>query len=166
MALKELYWPGDGAGEPPPVSTLYLRSLATGAGLGLLFYLNTGSPVSFAFLPFSFRLTKQQRQRLNAIIKGIPERLWLSFLLFWLIWSPDYTKARAAVRAVAIRPDLNGRHMWGKIGTLAQQANDGENLYRHQLACVEFGAVPHRKKHVRNLALELAYYALKTPPRF
>ena len=90
------------------------------------------------------------------------ERLWLLFRLILLLFSPSYAKARRAVRETAVTPHMRDKQTWGMFwSTHSSQPGLQENLSRHLLATDKFGPVPFALRHLRNVSLELAYFALK-----
>jgi hypothetical protein len=149
QALHEIFWPGDGVGPaPPPPGQGYTNAAVIGCFV--------------PYVPLSRRTRKVILQRWNAVLRWVPERIWLLWRLYKLVYSPDYTRAMDAVRLVARTPGMREQKMWGEIGQrLYVVPGARENFYRRLKAEELYGTYQHRKRHEMNTALEIAYLTLK-----
>ena len=149
QALHEIYWPGDGAAPPPPPPSQGYSSAAVIGCFAL-------------YLPLSRRARKVLTQRWNALLRYVPERVWLLYRLVRLIFSPEYARAQTAVRLTARYPGMRDKAMWSEIGQrLYVVPGARENFFRRLKAEELYGTYDQRQRHVMNAAIELAYYTLK-----
>lgn len=136
--------------------------LAAIAGVPMPLALATVAQATTRERPWWQRLEKRCWQWSTPYRKRIPDRWWLLWRLARLLWSPEFERARQAVRQVAVTPGMRESRMWGAIGNRAGATPGlGENVFRHLLALEHYGPVAPRQGHVRDAALELAYLALK-----
>jgi hypothetical protein len=105
---------------------------------------------------------KWLRRWLRRLERALPERLWLTWRLLRLVWSPTYALARSAVRQAATAEGFRDKGGWAQVAQrMGRVAGVSENVWRHLAAVESFGQVPVRTGHLRGAALELAYLALK-----
>jgi hypothetical protein len=171
QALHEHFWPGDGVGPEPPAPSQPGYAGWEGAviAMAVLFAVSVWHPPSavlFAtLLPIKTERAwpKWLRRLGRRVERALPEVLWLLWQVARLAFSPEYARARAAVRGVAtIAGFRSDRAAWADLGRRASRAAGyGENIYRHMAAVEAFGETPHKAGHARNACLELAYLALK-----
>lgn len=171
QALHSIYWPGDGVEQETPVApTGYMwGSVIAGLAWWLAAIAGVPMPVVMATVvetsrerTLGQRLVKRFWQWSTPYRKQIPDRWWLLLRLVRLLWSPEFERAREAVRAVATTPGMREKRMWAAVfGKANTVPGVGENLVRHLAAVDQFGGVRSRQGHVRSAALELAYLALK-----
>jgi hypothetical protein len=171
QALHEHFWPGDGVGPapPPPSQPGYAGWEGAVVATLLLFALSAFHPASAVVAATLFPLhagrvwPKWLRRLGRRLERAVPEALWLLWQLARLLFSPEYARARAAVRQAATRAGFaSDRAAWADLGRRASKvAGYGEIVYRHMAAVEAFGATPHKAAHARNACLELAYLALK-----
>lgn len=172
QALQSIYWPGDGQVNAVPVTTTQYPAwqaavtagalvLAAIAGMPMPLAVATVTQASGERTPLE-RLVKRGWQVSTPLRRRVPDRWWLLLRLVRVLWSPEFDRARAAVRQVAVTPGMRESRMWGAIGQRAGAVPGvGENVFRHLLALEHYGAAPGRQGHVRDTALQLAYLALK-----
>jgi hypothetical protein len=148
QAFHSFYWAGDGAAPPPVTNQGYTNAAVIGC---------------FAlYLPISRRTRKVITQRWNALLRYIPERVWLLWRLARLIFSPEFARAQEAVRLTARTPGMRDKKIWSEIGQrLYVVPGARENFYRRLKAEELYGTYEPRQRHTMNAAIELAYYALK-----
>ena len=164
-----LFWPGDGVVNATPAApATYPTWQAVVTTAVVLLAVLGGLPVGMAVVvplptplrPLHARLCKRLRQTLNRYRWLIPGRLWLLWRVWRLTGTDEFRSADTLVREVARTPGLR-RTQTDVFSKMGQRGGETENYYRHVLVTEAFCTRGPRRAHVRNLAVELAYTALK-----
>lgn len=167
QCFQAMYWPGDGVlnGTPPANPGQYPAWQAAVVCGSLLLIAFGGAPVSMAAVMVIPRAWSQALYRRSvAWWRLVPVRVRLFIAVMRVIWSPAFATAMTSVKTVASGTLGNARepNVWGPLGNrMGATPGVGENVWRHLQATEQYGPVPVRQRHARNLALELAFYGLK-----
>jgi hypothetical protein len=160
QCMQAMYWPGDGLVNnvpPPQTGWQSIAAVAAGAGLAIFLVLCLGTPYALAFVPV------WPQAVIQAVWRRVPARVKVLLAVIRLVFGPEFSRATKAVREVN-GMGIKTHEQWGEIGARAgRYPGIGENVFR-QLRAAELYDEDHVRfgdMHVRNLALELAHFAIK-----